>query len=83
MRIARNAVMISSIPRSLVSRSRTVEALLVCAFRRSFLFDEFEKISAARPDDLALLSNYVPTTVIGSDVQTVEVGPPKPRQKYR
>lgn len=78
VRVARNAV--SSIPRSLVSYSngrlrysgrRKVEALLVCAFRRSFLFDEFEKISAARPGNLALLSNYVPTTVIGSDDHNV------------
>jgi len=78
VRVARNAV--SSIPKRLVfysdgrlrySGGRKVEALLVCAFRRSFVFDEFEKISAARPHNLALLSNYVPTTVIGSDDHNV------------
>ena len=78
VRVARNAV--SNISSSLVSYSngrlhysgsRKVEALLVCAFLRSFVFDEFEKISAARPGNLALLSNYVPTTIIGSDDHNV------------
>ncbi|KAL9979399.1 hypothetical protein ACROYT_G017057 [Oculina patagonica] len=53
------------------SRNKELEALLVFAFRRSFIFDEFEKISAAPPDDLEILSHYIPTTVIGSDEHNV------------
>ena len=49
------------------SRNKQLEALLVFAFRRSFVFDNFEKISAARPDRVDILSHYIPTTVIGSD----------------
>ena len=78
MQVARNAV--DSIPTSYAvysngrlrySGNKKVEALLIFAFRRSFIFDKFEKISAGRPDNLTLLSNYVPTTVIGSDDHNV------------
>ena len=73
IRVARNAI--DSINESyayykdshlLFSGDRKVEALLVFAFRRSFVFDKFEKISAARPKKLRILSHYIPTTVIGS-----------------
>ncbi|KAL9979389.1 hypothetical protein ACROYT_G017043 [Oculina patagonica] len=53
------------------SGDNELEALLVFAFRRSFMFDKFEKISAARPDNLEILSHYTPTTVIGSDEHNV------------
>jgi len=73
IRVARNAI--DSIHKGyayykdghlLFSGGWKVEALLVFAFRRSFVFDKFEKISAARPDNLQILSHYIPTTVIGS-----------------
>ena len=78
IRVARDAI--NSIPtnyavynngRLMYSGNKQLEALLVFAFRRSFIFDKFEKISAARPDNLQILSHYIPTTVIGSDEHNV------------
>ena len=53
------------------SEDKKLEALLVFAFRKSFVFDEFETISAARPDNVSILSHYIPTTIIGSDDHNV------------
>ena len=77
-RVARNAI--NSISQSSAiyrdgrlqySGNNELEALLAFAFRRSFVFDEFEKIAAAQPDRLDILSHYIPTTIIGSDEHNV------------
>ena len=49
---------------------KKVEAYLMSAFRGT-LVDKFEIVTAARPDDLAVLTHYVPTTVLGSDDHNV------------
>ena len=53
------------------SGNKKLEALLVFAFGKSFVLDEFETISAARPDNVSILSHYIPTTIIGSDDHNV------------
>ena len=78
IRVARNAI--NSISeryavyrdgRLQCSGNKELEALLAFAFRRSFVFDEFEKIAAAQPDRLENWSHYTPTTIIGSDEHNV------------
>ena len=78
VRVARNAI--QSISTSSAeyrdghlqySGNKKLEALLVFAFRKSFVFDEFETISAARPDNVRILSHYIPATIIGSDEHNV------------
>lgn len=78
VRVARDAINSISTSHAVYSNERLqyrgnneLEALLVFAFRSIFVFDEFEKISAAQPDNLTILSHYIPTTVIGSDDHNV------------
>lgn len=78
VRVARNAIQSISTGSAVYrdghlqySGNKKLEALLVFAFRKSFVFDEFETISAARPDNVSILSHYIPTTIIGSDDHNV------------
>ena len=78
VRVARNAIQSISTSSAVYSNghlqysgNKKLEALLVFAFRKSFVFDEFETISAARPDNVRILSHYIPATIIGSDEHNV------------